>query len=302
MFEPRGIAGVEGRRPIGAAVTIGRKGDRGFPVDKDYFHVMEPHEAPGGRRRPHPLFGWWNDRPAGQPSDAWKAQRRTIRGILAHEAWDACLTQHLQAYRPDKVRWPGGGPPMPPDGQPWCKGDGEQARRYIGEKGDDDWRTITCPHRACCHRSPTGRNKITDCKPLTRFLFRMSYSDAVVAKYTPPTPVVMFQSGGWKTYRAILGLREDLDAAARTLGLESYSPAGLSFTLTLTEGTSKKGGGRRYPYVNVSPDESAIDFLVRAAGMRQHLRAIAEGAPSMPVFGPSDGRLLTGAPTGGSND
>jgi hypothetical protein len=271
------IHGVDGTEPIGAALTIGVKDHRGVPTQKDWLHIRNPYESPGGRREPHPAFRWWNDLPAeclsggrtDTRSPAYQAhahKRRVVRGIIAHTDWSQCLQQPYLAYRAK-------GKPAPPDSRPWCKGDGERAHRYIGEKGPDDWRSIACPGEECPHRQSTGRG--TDCKPSTLFLFRLSFSSAVMDRYHPPTPVVRFASGGWRTYRAILGLCQSLDRAAASMGLSAYSPLGYAFTLSLQEGTSRKDGGRRYPFVTVSPDESAVDFLLRSQDARDRLSAAA---------------------------
>ena len=281
---PDGIVGVTGTEPVGAALTIGIK-DRakGFPIEKDRLHIMEPHEGPDGRRAPHPSFGWWN----GAPPE----KRKVVRGIIAHASWGACLQQHYLCYR-------GKGLAVPPSNRPACRGDGNEAERFIGEKGDNDWRRIPCPGEACQYRN--AEKGPAACKPTTRFLFRIdwSHSPELVDRYNPPTPIVRFSSGGWHTYRSILGLKQSLDKAAAAMGLESYSPIGYRFTFQLTEGTSKKDGGRRFPKIEVSPDESAIDFLVRSQQMRRMVQGHQVARLTDDTLA-ADARLIEGPRGGG---
>jgi hypothetical protein len=81
-------------------------------------------------------------------------------------------------------------------------------------------------------------------------------------RFRPPTPVVRFSTNAWVSGRGILGLKESMDRAAKDLGLETYNPTGFRFTMTLVERT---GAGTRYPAIDVSPDESAHDFLASAS-------------------------------------
>ena len=85
-----GIQGVRGREPIGAALTIGIKGPRKAPIEKDRFHLLEPSESAGkdgqpARRAPSPLFTFFNNAPA--------VKRRFVRGIIAHQRWNDCFEQ-----------------------------------------------------------------------------------------------------------------------------------------------------------------------------------------------------------------
>ena len=270
-----GIEGVTGTEPVGAALTIGVKGDRGFPVEKDRFHIMEPREGPDGRRAVHPSFTWW----AAAPPE----KRRLVRGILVGP-WDRMLRQ---SYRAQVLP----GKPSHPGKRPACVGDGLEATRYIGEKGPTDFRGIPCPGEACPYRqrgtdARTGKETREPCTPSTLFLFRIDFTDEVRARFQPPTPVVRFASNAWRTYRAILGLRETLDRAAAQLGLPpTYDPTGYRFSLLLTEA---KGAGTRYPTVEVSPDESAVDHLLARARLLREL-------PTTPaLLGITDDDVLEG--------
>lgn len=281
------IEGLKGIEPIGAAVKIAIKGPRGFPEQRDRFHIRETHESPGGVCAPHPSFGFWNQPPEAAyakikgadgatalgaldtRSEAYQAfarSRRVIRGVLIGP-WGETVWGDLprsdgmfsQLYRAQVL--PGHRPP--PGKRPTCSGDGVQARRWSGEKGPGDWRTIPCGGEACPFRQrPPGDKEKAPCSPSTSLLFRLSFTPEVMERFRPPTPVVRFSTNAWVSGRGLLGLKESMDRAAKDLGLESYNPTGFRFTMTLVERT---GTGTRYPAIDVSPDESAHDFLASAS-------------------------------------
>jgi hypothetical protein len=174
-------------------------------------------------------------------------------------------------------------------------GDGRTAERFVGEKGPADFRSMPCPGEACPFRKRgvdprNGKETREPCTPSTLFLFRIGFTDAVTQRYQPPTPVVRFASNAWRTYRAILGLRESLDRAAEQLGLPmDYDPTGFRFSLLLTEA---KGAGTKYPTVVVSPDESAVDFLLG----RQRLLSGHTLTPALTVDDGYEGHLATRSP------
>jgi hypothetical protein len=273
------IEGVTGVEPVGAALTIGIKGDRGFPTEKDRFHIMEPREGSDGKRGVHPSFTWWAQAPP--------EMRRLVRGILVGP-WDRMLRQ---SYRAQVLP----GKPQHPGKRPACVGDGRTAERFDGQKGPADFRAMPCPGEACPFRKRgvdprNGKETREPCTPSTLFLFRIGFTDAVTQRYQPPTPVVRFASNAWRTYRAILGLRESLDRAAEQLGLPmDYDPTGFRFSLLLTEA---KGAGTKYPTVVVSPDESAVDFLLG----RQRLLSGHTLTPALTVDDGYEGHLVTRSP------
>jgi hypothetical protein len=294
------IHDLKGIEPIGAAVKIAIKGPRGFPEQRDRFHIRETHESPGGVCAPHPSFGFWNQPPADAfvsgalqtKSEAYQAfarTRRVIRGVLVGP-WGETVWGDLprsdgmfsQLYRAQVI--PGKRPP--PGKRPACSGDGQRARRFIGEKGPDDWRDIVCGGEACPFRQrPPGDKEKAPCSPSTSLLFRLSFTPEVMERFRPPTPVVRFSTNAWVSGRGLLGLKESMDRAARDLGLESYNPTGFRFTMTLVERT---GAGTRYPAIDVSPDESAHDFLASASRRLLSLQTQVRGITA-------DDHLIEGA-------
>jgi hypothetical protein len=241
---------------------------------------MEPREGSDGKRGVHPSFTWWAQAPP--------EMRRLVRGILVGP-WDRMLRQ---SYRAQVLP----GKPQHPGKRPACVGDGRTAERFDGQKGPADFRAMPCPGEACPFRKRgvdprNGKETREPCTPSTLFLFRIGFTDAVTQRYQPPTPVVRFASNAWRTYRAILGLRESLDRAAEQLGLPmDYDPTGFRFSLLLTEA---KGAGTKYPTVVVSPDESAVDFLL---GRQRLLSGRTTTTPALTVDDGYEGHLVTRSP------
>lgn len=265
-----GVAGLRGSEPIGAALTIGRKPEQGagFPIEKDRFHLVLPYDV-DGRRPVHPSFGSFNAAPVDR--------RRTIRGVIAHASWSDCLDQRLQAYRLPH-------PWRPHPGKlPACTGNAVVASRYHGERGPDDFRQMPCPGEKCPYRQPgtkDGKPQPPPCKYFTRFLFRIDWTGTGYATSGAPTPLVKFTSGGIYTYRAILGLKESLDAAAAAIGVETYSPFGARFTLTLME-RSNPEAKTRFPVIVASMDESAPDFLLASSRRLLETRTALLSLPTL---------------------
>lgn len=286
-----GIDGVKGYEPIGVALTIGIKPSaQGFPIEKDRFHLMEPREGVDKKRARHPSFDWFNNMPI--------EKRRVIPGVVAHGDW-SCLEQQYRAYRsPNRTENPAA------TSATFCHGDAITAERFIGAKGPDDFRTITCPAEACQYRKPNGTNGCA-CKPTSRFLFRLDWhEDTVAALGKKGTQAVnllcQFTTGSWHTYKAIRGLRDSLDAAAISIGLVDpdgkpiYSPLGFRFTITLTE-TSKldaAGERRRFHYCYATALESPVDFLAKSLVFHETIRGRV--AARLEDYTREDHRLITG--------
>lgn len=277
-YTPHGIVGITPRAPIGAAITIGIKPQSvgrspGFPIEKDRFHIVEPRENDQGYKPHHPSFGWYNK------ADATK--RRALDGQIVHATWADCFEQMALAYKLPGVTPPNNKAPM-------CRGDGVEALRFFGEKGQDDWRKVPCDIETCRYRQKNGRQPPA-CKPRTGLVFRLDWSRHAIAEHNPPTPTVLYTSGGFNTFKSILGMKAELDSAAKVLGqmlgLDGpmpYTPAGLRFRLTLHQGKGSKSDHRAtYWYTQVSLIDSATDHLQRQAEMIAEQR---ERYQSLPDF------------------
>ena len=248
MTELKGILGLEGREPIGAALTLGIKGPSGAPIHRDCFHIVSPRESEGRKRVYLPDFKLFNEAP--------NANRRTIRGNIVHATRDKCFEYHLKAQvQPDKDAHP--------DRKPFCIGDGKTAVRWMGE-GADNFKEIKCPHDRCEFRQKTKKG--IACKPWMRLVFRLSWDDwtqqQVMEGGRPPfpTPLTKFTSGSWRTTANVLGFFDFIETAAREMGVENYSLFGLPFLLNLNMQT-KPSETFLFPVVSMTPLMDPIQFF-----------------------------------------
>ena len=127
------IAGVTGRVPVGAVLTIGTKGPSGAPTDRDRFYIKVP-DSTEGERACHPSFGPYNTaRCAGCVKDGKTdrncprcvSMRQTMRCVLVHASPADCFEWNRKAQ---KIM--GGGFRNHPK-LPACSGDGKRAKRLV---------------------------------------------------------------------------------------------------------------------------------------------------------------------------
>ena len=246
---PRGIAGLAGREPIGAAITIGVKhGEKGYPIEKDRWHIVAA-TATDKVRLQHPLFTAFNELPA--------HARKVLRGNIVHASRDECFEFGLRNQQNG---------PMHPQGRPFCVGDGVRAIRWMG-KDADDFQEIPCPHDRCEFRQRPAGNKPIPCKPAMRFLMRIDWTPElqayVATKGKPPLPsmLVKYTSYSWNTVRNFIGLFDHVDNAARSLGIRSWTLFGLPILLELHEKTNTERQSR-FPVVRATTtDLDPIQFF-----------------------------------------
>ncbi len=251
MNHPEGIEGLEGREPIGAAVTIGIKSSRGFPEEKDKFHIVSPRDVDG--IRPHlPQFKFFNE----APDDL----RKVIRANILHRDASQCFEHRLTMQTFPKGA---AGNRAHPSRRPVCEGDGKVAVRWMQGVGDKEFANIKCPHKLCEYRQMDP----PACKPFMRLLFRLRWT-----KEGLPTPLAKLTSRSWETTANVKGFFDMLDTAARELGVANPTLYTFPFTMTLIERT-KAQRKARYPVVVLSPDQDPIDFF-----MYQKERMAALGA------------------------
>lgn len=255
-MNPQGIDGLEGREPIGAAVTIGIKHKaRGFPIEKDRFHIVAPRDVDG--IRPHlPQFAPFNN--------AESEKRRVIRGNLMHrdraKAFEHRLT--MQSF-PKGLPSPRSHPKM----RPVCAGDGKIAVRWRQDENGEIFDNIKCPNKLCEFRQMDP----PACKPFARFLFRLRWPEGNPL----PTPLVKLTTRSWETTANLLGLFESLEAAAQELGVQNPTLYGFPFTLSLIERT-KPSRKARYPVIVVSPDVDPVTFFL---GQQERLQKLSGPSP-----------------------
>lgn len=255
MNHPNGIDGLQGREPVAAAVTIGIKSSRGFPTEKDRFHIVSPRDVDG--IRPHaPQFAFFNT--------AAPDQRKVLRANILHRTVSQCFEHRLtmQAF-PKGYAAPRAHPNM----RPVCEGDGKMAVRWMQDDDGNDFANIKCPNRLCEFR----QTEPASCKPFMRILFRLRW-----AKEGLPTPLVKLTSRSWETTANFIGLFDMLDTAARELGIQDPTLYGFPFTLALIERT-KAARKARYPVIVVSPDQDPVDFFL---AQRERLAALPDPTPA----------------------
>lgn len=242
----RGILGLEPDAPYGCIVRMAVKGQRGNPVRKDRFHILDRTDVPVAGSQlahpPHPAFTGFNSLPDDDP------RARKLSGFLFFPKEDQNFRYHLAAQtlttgRQATKRPPGGGVwDPPPNRQPACTGDGRMARRYDGQEGDGSLRfiDIPCPNEMCPFR--LGDKK--DCGAFGLLYFFLDWGGANL-----PRMLARFQSGGWETVRNMLGMFESVKTVARGLGLrdDQWVWTGMPFHMTMGERVKP---GKRYPIAN----------------------------------------------------
>lgn len=285
---PSGIADLKGREPIGAAVTIGVKGAKGFPIERDRFHVVEAAEDADGRRQHHRAFAYFNEQPP--------EKRRLLRGNLVHATRERCFEWHLR----DQVG-PNGAHPQR---RPFCTGDGVRAVRWMG--GDaDNFKEIECPHERCEFRQDPGGGKPIPCKPWMRLVFRLDWDPATqaalakVGRPALPSMTVKFTSGSWNTVRNAVGFFDQFTDTARELGIPDAKLFGLPFTMQLGERTNRERKSR-FPVVTFTPSMDLIEFLAAqkrdldALGAMPVHEALTDETQQAPDVVHADHRLIEG--------
>lgn len=245
-----GIAGLEGTTSVGVALTVGCKGDRGFPVDRDRFYLVWPQEDEAGRRPPHPRFGAFNK--------AEPKHRRAIFGTIAHVKQADCFTACL---RNQAVK----GAQNPPSMRPFCTGNGVRALRYKGLDANqrEQFEDIVCPHDACEFRQrkvDAKGNDYVECKPHLTFLFMLQWQAGV----DMPSMLCKYTSGAWSTTKAFVGFFHQVYAMGSAFGLDpgQINLAGLRFVIQLSE-RKNRARKSRYPTVSITLVDDLAEFFTR---------------------------------------
>jgi hypothetical protein len=246
------IAGVEGREPVGAVLSVGtKKPGMKQPVDRDRFYFKLPKVDGTGCRPDHPAFAAYNAAPP--------EKRRMVRAVVVHarrEEWStAGLVNHIMAGDPT------------PNKRPWCTGDGVEATRWDRKIGN--YRTIQCPHDRCEYRQDPGGGKPIPCKPLLRVLFQ-----PVWAPGSPlPTPLTELDARSWHGTNNMVGMWRHVEQQSIHLGVDGgWSWYAFPFSIHLTE-QRNKDRGTNYPVLRFTPEVSVQSFLLAQAESRDKLAA-----------------------------
>lgn len=233
---PEGIAGLVGRPPIGADVTMGRKVPGGGVTAKDCFHIVEPRENEQGVKPYIVRFSAFNG--------AKPEFRRSLSCALVYKTRAQSFTYNVgmrafpKAYSAPRAR---------PNMAPVCQGDGKRAIRWT--QHEDENKEIVCPNDQCQFRQSK------DCRPYSQIIFQLRW-----AKGDMPTPICRLTSKGWGTAINLLGFFDQLTEQATELGLEDPSYYGFPFTMQLVQRT-KPRERRKWWEIVVTPEQDIVSFF-----------------------------------------
>ena len=244
------IAGVTGRIPVGAVLTIGTKGDRGAPIDRDRFYIKVP-DSTEGERVCHPSFAAYH---AAKPE-----LRQTLRCVLVHSDPADCFEWQRKAQ---KIMGDGfrNHPKLPA-----CTGDGKTAKRLVMlSDGKVQHQDIPCPNELCQYAQAPAKGK-PQCGPWMRLLFQ-----PVWASDKLPTPLMKFTSQSWHTISGLVGMFDHIAEQAAQLGVQRPSLYGLTFDMVLVTKTDPVKN-TSFPVVRFSPTVNLQAFLQQQHESRKRL-------------------------------
>lgn len=244
------LEGVEGRVPVGATITIGTKGDKGAPVDRDRFYIKSPKQDSSKSKPNHPMFAAYN----GAPAD----RRRALTLAVVHEHRREWITSARIAYRVKSA------PPMS-DKRPWCVGDGRQATRY--DHKSNAFADIACPNERC----QFAQGVSPECKPILRIYAQPVWPVSADGR-SLPSVLCSVASHSWHGVSNAIGMIEHVEAQARHLGIESFSWYGFTFSMLLTEQTNVEKRSK-FPVLVFSPACDVQEWLLSQARRRDELAA-----------------------------
>ena len=270
MNSPNGIAGLEGREPVGAALVVPFGGKFEYQIMEARPGLQTQH---GERREPHPAFRKFNELPP--------ERRTSVVAAIEHARLKECFEHHLT----NQVGRSG----QHPNRRPFCVGNGRVAVRWMGDKPAnfetqreggktrkvyvggaeeaDNFSEIECPNERCEFRL-SDEKKPAACRPWMRLYFRLSWKEG---SEMPSLPCV-FTSRSWNTVANFYGERAAdgrvvrsglfgrLLDVANQLGIENPLLFGYPFVLHVAKRT-KASEQTRFPVTTPSPMMDAVDFF-----------------------------------------
>jgi len=287
------IRGVEGlspqERPV-LAVTVGRRAEGGFPINKKSFYFMGAHadarnygkfSAKG--REPHPAYAKWNALADRENGKEFQGGRRTstVEGMFIH----AKLGEAAD-WRRARQKGPSGAA-NPPSDRPWCSGNGVEALRFCGtaEDGAERFETVPCAGSLCPYAIQQGKADVP-CKPRLRVWFLPVWG----SELSFPQYLAEWSTQSPQNIESFLGMMESLLGTARVfagaavapgrvveglvdqLGIENPSIFGFRFSMSIIEETSKVRQ-TRYPLVRFTAGDP-VAFLNTQAALCERLRSL----------------------------
>jgi hypothetical protein len=299
---------LTGRRPFGAILALGRKGDNGAPVDKDRWHITDTvMDRKDFRRRdggtvsgefhaPHPAFAAWT-------AQRNTADRQVIRVVLEGATWAESVTI-------SRSRQTDAGGKSIPSTLPWCFTTGAGGAKRWSSKGHHQ--PFACAGDRCPEaqrNKPNGETSPHACRPQVELFGRLTWAGTPWAGVLPE-PVVRWRSHGWGSVRGVLGVEEELDRAWRSLvvvssgaseladaplsevleatGAPPYVVAGLVLELRVTV---QSRGGRVYTQVDASTTTPIGEWLASHAERVTRIRDAVEASRVAP---PAEPRRIAG--------
>lgn len=203
-----GIKGLTPRDPIGAVLRVGGSRAQAFRGKKGpdafAYEIVNFRANDAGERERHPRYARYNK--------ARPEARQDLEVVLVHATVSRAYNAHLELYRVKNV--------PTPHGTPFCHGDGVNATRWINNEAQ----RIPCPNDQCRYRRAGSKEK---CKPSVTLLFQPVWPETVVVagETQPhpyaglPTPLMLFESGSWKTAAAFAGFWASIDEQYELLGV-----------------------------------------------------------------------------------
>ena len=274
----RGIKGLEPRRGATVVVANGKKGEKGAPIERDRFHLVESHENKNKIRAYHAAYAAYN---AAAPE-----KRRTLYGILIHTNpqdtfWHQYQAQQLPVSYYQKMAWfkndgvrPDQQTVANPNKRPCCAGNGEGARRWMGP-GPDDFKDIPCPGQRCEFAIKVGKAR-PPCGPKMSFMFQLRWMDDF-KMLSPAT--ARYDSKGWETIANFLGFFEEIRLAVAALRIKDPVLYGFPFIMSIGDKT-KPSEHWNWPVISISPVINPLDFFQR---QREQIRQLSAPLPEITI-------------------
>ncbi len=270
---------------VGACLALGvkPKGRRGFPEEKDRFHIVMAktrERKEGGSKieyRPHDTrFAAFNN--------ADLETRQVFYAML-------CYHQEMECWHPNygMYRFPSGGLPNPRNKKFACTGNGTDAERWL----DGELTMI----KGCGEGCPYRQGDDPPCRPRARFWFMPRWLPSqgkAFARYLPDStvkvllerPIMRLATQAREARDTFAGMLETVRAQAKPLGgISSFY--GMPFVMTLSPATNPEKR-TRWHEVTFTLGGDWFEWLKWQAG---EFRQLKEAPPLVALGSASDAEL-----------